>query len=61
MSRRATKPTEDIVRIADKYAREQLANMDGTTEAGIRRIGTERFDELVRKLSKDLQKLRNAR
>lgn len=59
--RASRKPSAEVLRIADRYAREQLANMDGTTEAGIRRIGTERFDDLVQKLAKDLQKIRDSR
>jgi hypothetical protein len=33
--------------VAENFCRESLAIMDGSAEAGIRRIGTERFDQLV--------------
>src|SRR5438094_141801 len=40
--------------IAEKYCREQLAVMDGSTEAGLKRIGTERFEKLVQDVMKAL-------
>ena len=38
--------------VAEKYCREQLAIMDGTAEAGIRRIGTEGFENMVSQIVK---------
>ena len=43
--------------IAEKYCREQLTIMDGNLKAGMRRIGTEHFDEMVREAAKALPKI----
>jgi hypothetical protein len=43
-------PLEERRKIADEYCRKQLATMDGSAEAGIKRIGTERFDGLVKEI-----------
>lgn len=39
---------------AEKFCREQLAIMDGSFEAGIKRIGTERFEKMVRDVMKSM-------
>jgi hypothetical protein len=41
---------------AEKYVRDMLAILDGSTEAGIRRIGTERFEKIVNDVLNTLPK-----
>jgi hypothetical protein len=43
--------------IAELFCREQLAIMDGSLEAGMKRIGTERFEEMVRDVIRALPSL----
>jgi hypothetical protein len=42
--------------IAEKYCREQLTVMDGSFEAALRRIGTERFEKMIQDVEKALPK-----
>jgi hypothetical protein len=57
MSRKKPIP-EDILKLADEYCRAQLEIVDGTAENGIKRIGTERFETLIRQVAKTLAELR---
>lgn len=43
--------SKETMQLAEKYAREQLAVMDGSADAGIKRIGTERFGKMVEELA----------
>lgn len=40
--------------IAEQFAREQLAIMDGSFEVALKRIGTERYEKLVQDILKAL-------
>jgi len=40
--------------IAEKYCREQLVVLDGSFEAAIQRIGTERFEKMIKEVEKSL-------
>ena len=44
-------------KIAEKYCREQLSIMDGSFKAGLQRIGTERFEKMVKDVEKSFQPL----
>ncbi len=41
---------------AERYVRDCLAIMDGTTEAGIARIGTQKFEQIVKEVLKAFPK-----
>jgi hypothetical protein len=41
---------------AIEYCRKQLAIMDGSAEAGIKRIGTERFEKMVRDVVRTMER-----
>jgi len=47
--------------IAERYCQEQLAIMDGSFEAALQRIGTERFEELVKEIEKTFARMRGDR
>jgi hypothetical protein len=40
-------PTSEEMDKARKYCEEQVAIMDGSLEAGLKRLGTERFENMV--------------
>jgi hypothetical protein len=45
--RKACEEEARIRKVATKYCEEQLTIMDGSLEAAMKRIGTERFEKLV--------------
>lgn len=51
----------DTRKLADKYVREQLAIMDGSAEAGIRRIGTTAFNKTVDDVLKTFKKIKSTK
>lgn len=44
--------TKNTWEIAEEYCKRQLEIMDGSAEAGIKRLGTERFERFVDQVEK---------
>ena len=56
-----TKLNTRLHTIAEEYVRKQLAVMDGSAKAGIRRIGTDRFSKIVADVEKTLAEMTQGR
>jgi hypothetical protein len=45
-------------KVAEEYIRKQLSNMDGSADAGIKRIGTTQFEETIQTIAQIMTKVK---